>query len=173
MYEFGTSKAAAWDCPVTVVSNFPVFRRNPRTDDILEVMRRWEDFRACGCVTEEVKKLLRNADEEHTLLINESGEYELVKYTQVEVTDGVSGVRAFVFERNGVSCAVIWDDLGSSRLTLPLEIRSYTREIDTLPIEYAVSEGNTVLPVSCKGYIKADVEMSELVMALKNATVIR
>ena len=173
VYEFGTSKAAAWDCPVTVVSKPIVFKRNPRTDDILEVMRRWEDFRARGLVTDEVKRILRNADEEHTLLINGEGEYELVKYWQVTVADGNSGVRAFVFERNGFAYAVIWDDRGEASLELPMEIASYSREVDTLPIEYSAEKGKTVLSVSSKGYVKTSATLSELTSALKRAKVTR
>lgn len=173
IYEFGTSKAAAWDCPVTMVSKLPVFKSNPRTDDILEVMRRWEELRARGLITDSMKAILRNASEEHTLLINGEGEFELVRYEQVTVSEGYSGVRAFVFNRNGTSRAVIWDDLGSSSLEIKLAVSSYTREIDTLPIDYQADGERTVLPVSCKGYIKTDADMEALVSALKNATVIR
>ena len=173
VYEFGTSKAAAWDCPVTMVSKVPVFKKNPRTDDIMEVMRRWEDFRARGLVTDEVKAILRKADEEHTLLINAEGEYELVPYEQVTVGGGNTGVRAFVFTRGGFSYAVIWDDKGDSTLEIPTEIQSYTREVDTVDIAFTVRDGKSVLPVSSKGYIKTDREIVELVDKLRNADVLR
>jgi hypothetical protein len=39
MFEYGTSRAAAWDCPVTVMEKTEAFKTHPRTDDILEVMR--------------------------------------------------------------------------------------------------------------------------------------
>ena len=42
MWEFGTSRAAAWDCPVTVnVYNLQDWKKHPRIDDLMEVMRRW------------------------------------------------------------------------------------------------------------------------------------
>jgi hypothetical protein len=173
VYEFGTSKAAAWDCPVTVVSKPIIFKRNPRTDDILEVMRRWEDFRARGLVTDEVKAILRKADEEHTLLINAKGEYELVKYEQVTVGDGNNGIRAFVFTRGGYSYAVIWDDKGEATVELPLDILSNTREVDTGDIAFTARDGKSVLPVSSKGYVKSNRNIAELVDCLRNSIVLR
>ncbi len=41
MYEYGTSRAAAWDCPITMMENIELFKSHPRTDDIFEVLRRW------------------------------------------------------------------------------------------------------------------------------------
>ncbi|MDW7657910.1 MAG: hypothetical protein SCM11_12140, partial [Bacillota bacterium] len=35
MFEYGTSRAAAWDCPVTVMEKLDAFKTHPRTDDIL------------------------------------------------------------------------------------------------------------------------------------------
>ena len=173
VYEFGTSKAAAWDCPVTVVSKVPVFKKNPRTDDILEVMRRWEDARATGIIDSEMKAKLRMADKEYTLLINAGGEYEFVEYKQVTVGDGTFGVRAFVFERGGFNYAVIWDDKGESTAKIPMNVLSYTREVDTVEIPYTVCDGNTVLPVSSKGYIKVDCKMEELTDVLRKAEILR
>lgn len=81
VYEFGTSKAASWDCPITMQCNVANFKANPRFEDIFEVMRRWEDVRAANWLTDEQKLMLRQADKEFTLLINAKGEYELVEYT--------------------------------------------------------------------------------------------
>ena len=173
VYEFGTSKAAAWDCPVTVVSKVPVFKKNPRTDDILEVMRRWEDARANGIIDGEMKAKLRMADKEHTLLINAKGEYELAEYKQVAVGDGAQGARAFVFERGGFSYAVIWDDKGESTVELPAEILSYTREVDTEEIAYTACDCKSILPVSSKGYIKTECEIEVLTDVLAKAEVLR
>jgi hypothetical protein len=46
MWEYGTSKAAAWDSPVSVQMRLCDLDSHARIDDILEVMRRWEDVRA-------------------------------------------------------------------------------------------------------------------------------
>jgi len=77
IYEYGTSKAAAWDCPVTIQANLEVFKSNPHTDAVLEVMRRWEDVRVRNLLTPEQKELLKDPAREFTLIINEKGECEL------------------------------------------------------------------------------------------------
>jgi hypothetical protein len=59
MYEYGTSRAAAWDSPVTVISNMDVYKSNPRTADNFEVLRRWEEARKTGFLTEAMKEELK------------------------------------------------------------------------------------------------------------------
>lgn len=125
MLEFGTSRAAAWDCPTTLMSfGLAAFDGHPRTADNLEVMRRWEDVRAKGWLTDGQKEELRSSGEEHILLIDEKGEYELVRYRQIEqAVQGDSRVRAFLLERQGSRCVVYWHTAGEGRLLLPLSPR--------------------------------------------------
>ena len=84
MWEYGTAKAAAWDCPVTVQMVAERIDGHPREDDLLEVIRRWEDVRAKGWLTEDQKKLLRVRGSEHHLYVNANGEYELVQIRRVK-----------------------------------------------------------------------------------------
>ena len=171
VYEFGTSKAAAYDCPSTMQANLYRFKLNPRTSDIFEVMRRWDDVRATGWLTEEQKVMLRQADKEFTLIINEDGKYELIEYKQAKVGSGENGLTAFVFERNGKAYCTLWDDLGSSTLTLKaLEGLSYTKEADTEPIAFSCDGSTASLPISAKAYVSASVPLPELISALENAT---
>lgn len=172
VYEFGTSKAAAYDCPATVQARLAVLRANPRTADILEVVRRWEDVREKNWLTEEQKIMLRQADKEYTLLINAKGEYELTEYIQTKVGEGENSITAFVFERNGMSCATLWDNKGQSTLTLDKNaVTSYSREIDTqeLNVEYDVSKAT--VKVEEKAYITSTLPMSDFVSALKKAVI--
>ncbi len=175
MYEFGTSRAAAWDCPATVITDLNALRAHARTNDILEVMRRWEDVRARGLLTEEQKLMLRDLDTEHILLINEEKEYELLPYYQVKnVCGGDPAIRAFVFERNGESLAVFWHTTGKGQLSLPcsadkLELRD---ELYLEPIALETSNGKALLPLENRRYIKAKLSLEELTALLESGRVI-
>ncbi len=172
-YEFGTSKAAAYDCPATVMNGYlSDWEKNPRYGDILDMMCRWEDVRARGLLTHEQREMLKNPKAEHTLLKNAKGEYEIVEYRPTAVSGAETSVRAFVFERCGRSYAVVWDQLGESTLTLPADkIISYTREIETEPIDYTVSNKTAKFPVSDRAYICSSMSLEELAALMKLAEV--
>ena len=119
LWEYGTSKAAAFDSPSTVQIDFGVLARHKRTADILETMRRWEDVRAKKWLTSAQKEMLKDPAKEFHLYLNEKGAYELVEWKQLEVAgDTWSRVRAFVFERNGKRVVAYWDVADRSALTL-------------------------------------------------------
>lgn len=60
MLEYVTSIAAAWDCPpISIHSNLEAFAAHLRTEDNLEVIRRWEEVRAGHWLTEEQKNSYR------------------------------------------------------------------------------------------------------------------
>ena len=170
-YEFGTSLAAAWDCPVTIMENVEVFRSNPRTDDTLEVMRRWENARENGFLTAERKEQLKNTSQEHTLLINEAGEYELVPYNRIKkAAGGDSRVTAYVFERNHKSYVVCWHREGEGQLALPLcpEEITYEVEIGGEQLPVTVQGGEVILPIAGKRYLSSDLPMAKLAEAFEN-----
>ncbi len=174
VFEYGTSKAAAFDCPSTLVVTFEGFESNARSRDILEMFRRWEDVRIRNWLTPEQKAMLKDAESEYTLLINRDGEYELTPYFEAEVSEKYDGVRAFVFERGGLSYAVIWDDLGESTLRISdIGALSYTREVETEDVPYTVSNKTVSLPVSERRYLAARCSLGELISALKSARIER
>lgn len=169
MYEYGTSRAAGWDCPATIVSNVDNFKANPRTDDIFEVLRRWEDVRNKKWLTDEQKKELRNPDKEHTLIINENGEYELHEYT--EILKDNENVAAFVFERCGRTYAVCWHKTGSGKLCLPLtgtDIKYYD-EIAGDEMKLEEAENGVVIPLDKKRYVVSSLSREQITEAFKNA----
>ena len=77
VYEYGTSKAFAYNCPATMQARLERFEKNPNTKAVLEVMRRWEYARQNDILTDEQKEAIKDPNREFTLIINENGEYEL------------------------------------------------------------------------------------------------
>lgn len=120
MWEYGTSKAASWDSPVSVQMRLDAIAKHPRSDDILEVMRRWEDVRAKGWLTVERKAKLRDPAKEYHLYLNADGGYELLEWRQIKVAGSLSSdVRAFMFERNGKRVVAYWHMKSAGTLHLP------------------------------------------------------
>ena len=162
-FEFGTSRAAAWNCPVTLQANPEIFRTNPRAADIFEVLRRWEDVRTKKWLTQEHKEMLKSKDREHILLIDEMGEYELLPYEKVSGTD--ENISAFIFERNGKNCAVVWHKTGEGNMEIPLASDDYSY-VDEIGGPQIGSENNT-LPIGKRRYIVSDVSRDVLLHALR------
>jgi len=119
IWEYGTSKAAAFDCPSTMQISLEALSLHKRADDILETMRRWEDVRLKKWLTPVQKEMLKDPAKEFHLYLNEKGEYELIEWRQLDVAeDRWSRVRAFVFERNGKRVVAYWDVADRSTLSL-------------------------------------------------------
>ena len=176
MLEYVTSRAAAWDCPVSVMADTAAFARHPRTADNLEVIRRWEEVRARRWLTDERKRMLRDPDQEHTLLLNEKNELELVPYDQImDIAHGSRDVRAFTFKRGGDLYAVYWHIAGDAQLELPVPARdlslmeSLGQEIEVRP---AGDGRRALLPVGQRRYLKAGrLSADELVSAFREARI--
>ncbi len=168
LVEYGTSRAAAWDCPVTVQTRLDAFRTHPRLGDIMEVFRRWEDVRARHWLTEEQKAALRDLTQEHVLLLNSAGEYELTEYEELRVPD--RRLRVYLFTRQGKSVAVFWHTEGEAALRLPLcGDAVLTREIDREPLPCTRRDGALILPVGDRAYLTAEVDRGTLADAFLHA----
>ena len=120
MWEFGTSRAAAWDAPVSVQMDLGKAGRHPRMDDLLEVMRRWEDVRARKWLTAEQKEALKSQTQHHHLYLNEKGEYELLPIEVLPTPVQAKAARAFLFERNGKRVLAAWHTTGEGTLKIDL-----------------------------------------------------
>ena len=119
MWEFGTSRAAAWDCPAAIQINLDTLERHPRKDDLLEVMRRWEDVRAKRLLTPEMRERLKSSTQEHHLYLDERGAYELCDIEMLPPPEKAKDVRAFLFERKGLRTVAYWHMSGAAKLTVP------------------------------------------------------
>ena len=157
MIEYSTSRAAAWDSPTSIWTDLEPLEEHPRTPDNLEVFRRWEEVRAKGWLTEEQKEALRDLDQEHTLLINEAGDFELVSYERIsEVAGGNQALRAFVFERVGKTYVVYWHGSGQAQLEVPLdeaEVRLF-EEVGREEVPVGEGEAGVVLPAAGRRYLE-------------------
>ena len=173
LFEYGESRAAAWDCPVTLQAGSPEsLRAHPRIDDLLETLRRWEDVRRSGWLTEEQKQLLRKPGEEYTLLINGGGEYELVRWEQIKCGDG--RIRAFIFERGGAWQAAYWLTEGEGELELALDpAKTAVSDAPDGPEEAARPGcGGAVVPAGAKRYLKSALAREEIERAFVSARLI-
>jgi len=169
IFEFGTSRAAAWDCPATVLIYLKIIQNHPRRDDICEVLRRWEDVRAKGLLSAEDKARLKDTKREHIMLINEKGDYELCEYEEIAL--GTGDVSAFYFERSGESYVVTWCNTGSGEMTVPWRYAApaYTEELGGREVAYTMKNGKLTLPVAGRRYIKACVCREEMIASFKAA----
>lgn len=169
-YEYTSSRAASYDCPLIVKGDLKTMANNPRTKDVFEVLNRWEDVRKRNWLTQEQKIQLRNPDQEHILLVNQSGEYELLPYREVPCTGNIS---AFLFQRNGKTCAVYWDKKGESTLVLPLKDEEVlcTETPDGTPVEATKTDRGIAFPASGRRYLETSLSEEALEQAFAKATV--
>lgn len=177
MLEYVTSRAAAWNCPISIHANPKSFAIHARTADNLEVIRRWEEVRAQNWLTEEQKQMLKNGEQEHILLINEKKEFELVPYDQImDIANGSREVRAFSFKRNNDLYVIYWHISGNKELELPVHSKDITllenlgREIQ---VQSAQNGDKSIVPVGNRRFIKTGIlTKDELIAAFKNAKII-
>ena len=48
MWDFADGKAAEWHCPVTIQFSFKALESNPHADELLAVLKKWEEYREKG-----------------------------------------------------------------------------------------------------------------------------
>jgi hypothetical protein len=175
MLEYITSRAAAWNCPIAFRPELGQLEAHPRTADNLEVMKRWEDARASNWLTPARKDELKNLEQEHILLIDETGGFELVPYSQIDKVGG-SGqpARAFVFKRAEKVYVVYWHMSGEANLAVPLpahRLRLMKELGKTIAIESF--EHGVRLPLADRHYLECTgVSAKEAAGAFQNARVL-
>ena len=139
MWEFGTSRAAAWDCPMTVQMTAAYSKPHPRLPDLLEVVRRWEEVRAKNLLTAEQKELLKSATREHHLYLNENGAYELHEIEMLPPAKNMPHLRGFVFERGGKRVVAYWHTCGEGAFAVPLLGDGAMKRLKAANVQYLES----------------------------------
>jgi hypothetical protein len=174
MIEYATSRAAAWDCPISLVADSKQLEAHPRTPDNLEVIKRWEDVRAKGWLTARQKTDLRNLDQEHILLIDEQGSFELTSCSQIEGVAGKdSPARAFVFERKAKVYVVFWHRSGNASLEIPLKPEGVRLMAELgKPLDVTKTDGVIQVPLAGRMYLECrGVSREKVIAAFHNARV--
>lgn len=174
MLEYVTSRAAAWDCPIAMQSDLQAMDAHPRTSDNLEVIRRWEEVRAQKWLTQEQKLSLRNLEQEHLLLIDQSGKFVLLPCAQIEKVAGADAPgRAFLFDYQGDTWVVYWHTSGDAMLQIALPSTQLTLMRDLgkpLPIK---AGKRTVLPIGERKFVRLhNITRQEAITAFQDATIL-
>jgi hypothetical protein len=175
MLEYVTSRAAAWDCPIAMVSDLQAMDAHPRTPDNLEVIRRWEEVRAQKWLTQEQKRSLRNLEQEHILLVNEQGQFDLAPCAQIEKVAGADvPARAFVFEYQGSTWAAYWHTSGEAVLQISLPAKQLTLMKDLgKPLPVKASGKQTKLPLGERRFVQLhNVTREEAIAAFQSASIL-
>lgn len=122
MYEYICSRAAAWDCPIALMGKLGELKKHPRTGDNLEVIRNWEGARIQGFFTEKQKEELKNPEQEHILLKNEEGQFELFPCRQITgVANSSPDISAFMFRCKEKTWVSYWHLRGEALLRIPVK----------------------------------------------------
>jgi hypothetical protein len=175
MLEYATSRAAAWDCPISLVGDLQQLEAHPRTPDNLAVLARWENVRAKNWLTPKQKLELRELSQEHTLLVDERGEYELVRYTEIEHAAGEkSAARAFVFERGARVFVVFWHMSGTASLDVALDAGAVKLMAELgKPLAVTASGSGIRLPLDGRMYLEcAGISRQQAIAAFQTARVV-
>ena len=175
MLEYVSSRAAAWNCPISYRPDLKQLAAHPRTADNLEVLKRWEDVRANNWLTQAQKDAMKNLQQEHILLVNEAGALELVPYAQIEKVAGAGQpARAFVFTRAAKTYVVFWHTSGAATLAVPLpaDRLRLMKELGK-PIAVRPFEGGVRLPLAGRHYLECNgISAPEVVRAFQNARIV-
>ncbi len=174
MYEYGNALAVSHDCPVTVMLNDLSFiKAHPRITDILETFRRWERARIEGFLTKEQKlSIQKDTDVEHTLLINEQGNYELCACTRIEgAANGDSRLCAYLLERQGKTYVSLFHTSGSGTLSisLPATHLLYEKELGGERLPVTACDAGALIKVDDRHYLSTEEGRDTVIKAIQNA----
>ncbi len=165
MFEYVCSRGAAWDCPIALVGNLDQLKQHPRTPDNLEVIRRWEAARNQDFFSDEQKEALKNTAQEHILLVDENGDFELLPYTAIpDVANESENIRAFVLSRNNKTWVVYWQSDGEGSLELPVssqKIRLFEALGKEIPLQG--DDKKVSIPVGRRRYLELNLSKDEVV----------
>ena len=106
--------------------------------------------------------------QEHILLINGDGEYELLPYDQISGTP--DGLYAYTFTRRGRNYAVYWYQGEEKKFSIPMTELVCEDEIDRDRVAIIESNGCTVLPASHRRYVYTTEDKAILEDAFRSAT---
>ncbi len=173
MVEYVCSRAAAWDCPISLKGDLQRLRSHPRVNDNLEVIRRWEEVRLGKQITQEQKTALKNPEQEYFLLRNQKGGYEMLPYSQImHAAGGNPDARAFLYQREGKSGVVFWHTSGEGQLELSLNtghMHLYEEGYKEIPLEE--NGKKVILPLGSRKYFETRLSPEDLIKAFQDGRI--
>ena len=173
MWEYGMALASVWDASVSVLLSVETLKAHPRTDDILEAMRRWNDMRRRGKLSEKWRNMLKDESKEHHLLVNAKGDYELVRIEQLPVAGNLDAdVRAFAFTRNARTYVMFWHTRGEGRFSIDLpaeKLRVVVNPDDAGEEPSKDASGGAVLNAASRRYLVTDLPIEKVKQAFDKA----
>ncbi len=173
MLEYITSRAAAWNSIISLVGNLDNLKNHPRTADNLEIIRRWEEVRRTDFLTQEQIDSLKNEKQEHILLIDEKGDFELCPYEQItNMANGLKNIRAFIFERNNKTWVVFWHISGEASIELPVSAEKINlfEELGK-EIHFQANKESITFPVGNRRYIQFNLTQKEVIDLFSKAII--
>ena len=171
-YEYGMSRAIAYNCPATMIARAKTMLTCPLRDDVLKALCNWQEAKRDGFFTEEIKKSIREDGKEYTIFKNESDKWEMC--VTEEIKTGVENLFAFGFARGGDTYASICfvGDESKVELALPADSFEYLTDVCGEAVAVEANGTNTVIPASHRRYIKTKLSASELAKVLGNAKIV-
>lgn len=173
MWEYGMALATAWDGAISVMISVEALKTHPRSADILEIMRRWNEFRRRGPMSPAWRARMRDASREHHLIVNGDGDYELVDVEQLAVGGRRDGdVRAFVFLRKNLTYVLFWHVRAEGALALNLpECSMRVAETPDGPGKRPeVWQGGVLLKAAGQRYLVTDLPVEDVRRAFEQAS---
>jgi len=174
MYEYICSRAAGYSCPIALIARFDAIKAHPRTPDNFEVMHRWEDAKLQNYFTDEQKEELKDTEQEHILLVNENGEFELQPYRQISgIPIDSSVIRAFAFARHGKSYIVYWHTYGQAEIELnvqPGQVKLFKDLGREVPVKEL--EDKVILPVAGRHYLEFNLPQKDAIKTFRSYKII-
>ena len=171
VYEYGMSRAIAYDCPVTMQSRgMWGMEKNPRYRDVLCALRLWNGARDAGYFTEEMKRRIREDGREYIMLLDEKGNYEMCEAEALAIP-GADKVYAYVFVRAGRTYASLIRMAEDATLSLPTPDFALSYAAMPTQEEIALTEqnGNTLIGVGDRRMLSAAVDKDRFCAWLSGA----
>jgi hypothetical protein len=174
--EYLMCKSLAYDAPISLQASFARLQAHRLTDDILEIVRQYEELRLADSVPEQAREPLRELGRDFVLLPaglrSADCPAEFVSVGQLPQVAGTHDVRAFVGSVARGAVATLWHYTGrDGRLVLDMpELQAF--DVSGRSVVVPQADGQSVLPIDQRRLLvfAANASLETLRGALATAT---
>lgn len=150
--EYLMCKSLGLNAPISLQTSFARMESHPLTEDILEIVRRYEQIRLTGTVPEATLIKLRQQGKDFVMLPaamtrTETGGAEFVEVEEIPEVAGTHDVRAFVGSHGDGGVAAIWHYLGRDGRLLIDATEVTAHDVRGEPVALRTSDGLTAIPL--------------------------